>query len=218
MTAGGGQPGYCPAGYFLSLPVTGQASGEKRRCGIRSCYCTIDRQTMPVIVRVTQLRDNGADHWRSLTTRWRQLIPKPCQEKPVQPPVEPACTSGSDTAANHGRNCHQATANQDLEHQEQKAEHSFAAGNRHSMTRGDKTRAEQLFNDAIDYHPQHRDARIQLAAICCYAGDIRCGRATLERRPFCSQTHAAHWLVCMHSYWQTRGEFDGALRGPVECY
>ena len=92
----------------------------------------------------------------------------------------------------------------------QRAEHTFAAGQQ-SMTRGDKTRAEQLFNDTIDYHPQYHDARIQLAAILIERSDTVAAEHLLKDGLFLDPGHAQ--LARLYAQLlAARGEFDGALR------
>jgi MSHA biogenesis protein MshN len=61
----------------------------------------------------------------------------------------------------------------------QRAEHAFAAGQK-AMRKHDKSRAEQLFNSALDHQPQHTDARIQLAAIFIERSNTNAAERILE--------------------------------------
>ena len=92
----------------------------------------------------------------------------------------------------------------------QHAEHEFAAAQK-AMDRQNKLRAEQLFNSALDYQPQHMDARIQLAAIYLERNNNEAAERVLEDGLALDPTH----IQLTRLYAQllaTRGEFEMALQ------
>lgn len=92
----------------------------------------------------------------------------------------------------------------------QHAEHEFAAAQK-AMVRQDKVRAEQLFNSALDYQPQHMDARVQLAAIYLERNNAGAAERVLEDGLALDPTHTQ--LARLYAQLlATRGEFEMALQ------
>ena len=78
------------------------------------------------------------------------------------------------------------------------------------MSRHDKLAAEQLFSSALDYQPQHMDARIQLAAIFLERSDAVAAEQLLEEGLSLDPSHTQ--LARLYAQLlATRGEFDRAL-------
>ena len=92
----------------------------------------------------------------------------------------------------------------------QHAEHEFAAAQK-AMVRQDKVRAEQLFNSALKFQPQHMEARIQLAAIYLERNNAGAAERVLEDGLALDPTHTQ--LARLYAQLlATRGEYEMALQ------